>query len=104
MKLLVLVMSEKIELNFDDVVCVEQEVVVQHTTFQVSEFQEKLDDAVVSCHGSGANLRKLSGEGLACKVLTPGKIWQTGKLRICIQFCPDEPESPLDEYRQNPPE
>jgi hypothetical protein len=26
--------------------------------------------------------------------------WQTGKIRLCIEFCPDEPESLLDDIRE----
>lgn len=44
------------------------------------------------------------GEGVKCKMLRPGREWQTGKLRarIILEFCPDEstPNSPLDEFRQ----
>ncbi|MCT7988157.1 KGK domain-containing protein [Laspinema olomoucense] len=42
-------------------------------------------------------------DGLECKVLQPGKKWQTGKIRIKVLFCPDnpsEPDSPLDEIRK----
>ena len=42
-------------------------------------------------------------DGFKCKVLQPGKGWQTGKIRINVEFCPDnptEPDSPLDEIRK----
>lgn len=42
-------------------------------------------------------------DGFECRVLQPGKKWQTGKIRIHIEFCPDnptEPDSPLDEIRK----
>lgn len=42
-------------------------------------------------------------DGFACKVLQPGKEWQTGKIRINVEFCPNnptEPDSPLDEIRK----
>lgn len=41
--------------------------------------------------------------GWECKVLQPGKGWQTGKMKIHIEFYPDrptEPESPLDDIRK----
>ena len=38
--------------------------------------------------------------GLSCEVLRPGANWQKGKVRIRLEFCPDEPESPLDDIRQ----
>jgi KGK domain len=51
-------------------------------------------------------------DGTTCNLLQPdGKGWQKGKLKICFEFIPEEPEdrhSPLDEIRQlsnasNPP-
>jgi hypothetical protein len=41
--------------------------------------------------------------GVACKILKPGKNWQKGKIRITLEFCPDEPTqatSPLDDLRK----
>jgi hypothetical protein len=60
---------------------------------------------------------QLFTQGKECEILKPGKGWQKGKIRIklTIEFCPDEPEpvednghqetnnsteSPLDEIRQ----
>ena len=62
----------------------------------------------------GADTRQeLFGEGIECQILEPGfEQWQTGKLRIRIEFCPDSPpeqaqplaadpsDSPLDALRQ----
>lgn len=42
-------------------------------------------------------------DGFECRVLQPGKKWQIGKIRINVEFCPDdpdEPDSPLDEIRK----
>ncbi len=43
-------------------------------------------------------------DGTTCNLLQPdGKGWQKGKLKICFEFIPEEPEdrhSPLDEIRQ----
>lgn len=43
-------------------------------------------------------------EGIECEVLRLGaKEWQKGKLRINLEFCPNqpsEPESALDDIRQ----
>lgn len=41
--------------------------------------------------------------GIKCKILKPGKNWQKGKIRITLEFCPDEPTqapSPLDDLRK----
>jgi hypothetical protein len=39
--------------------------------------------------------------GVDCQILKPSKNWQKGKLRmkVSLEFCPDKPESPLDDYR-----
>lgn len=29
-------------------------------------------------------------EGLPCKVMRPGQGWQKGRLRVTVEFCPDE--------------
>lgn len=31
-------------------------------------------------------------EGAPCRVLEPGKLWQQGKVRIVIEFQPEEPQ------------
>ena len=40
--------------------------------------------------------------GVDCQILKPSKNWQKGKLRmkVSLEFCPDEPESPLDDLRR----
>ena len=48
-------------------------------------------------------------EGLACHVLRPGQQWKKGKIRIAVEFIPDEPDpeeeteitqnQSLDEFR-----
>ncbi|NJN90572.1 MAG: hypothetical protein HC878_09525 [Leptolyngbyaceae cyanobacterium SL_5_14] len=38
---------------------------------------------------------------MSCEVLKFGeRNWQTGKIRVSIEFCPDVPKSPLDDIRQ----
>jgi uncharacterized protein Usg len=52
---------------------------------------------------TGGPLKNFFLNGLECKVLQPGKGWQTGKMKIHIEFYPDrptEPDSPLDEIRK----
>jgi hypothetical protein len=98
-------MSEKVErLNPDDVVVfVEEPVLIGNPTFRMSEFMESLDLALDGAPGDPNSYKKFFDEGLACKVLRPQTAWQPGKLRLRLEFVPDEPESPLDEYRPNPP-
>ena len=46
---------------------------------------------------------ELLKEGIKAEILEPGKKWVTGKirLRLVIEFIPDEPEkSPLDDIRK----
>lgn len=35
---------------------------------------------------------RVFGEGFACCVLIPGQQWRTGKIRVRLEFCPDETE------------
>ncbi|MER3492256.1 MAG: KGK family protein [Mastigocladus sp. ERB_26_2] len=59
-----------------------------------------------SCEG--VSLRAFFEEGLDCHVLIPGKKWREGKIRLCVEFCSDEPEESdnsqqeleIDYYRQ----
>ena len=39
-------------------------------------------------------------EGVPCKMLSPNQNWQSGKIKICLQFIPEQPESVLDDIRQ----
>lgn len=70
-------------------------------TFKVVELLE-----VIKAYSNvDGNESALFSEGLDCEVLKPGaKGWQKGKVRISLQFCPDqtsESTSPLDDIRQN---
>ncbi|MGL5075899.1 MAG: KGK domain-containing protein, partial [Waterburya sp.] len=40
-------------------------------------------------------------EGVTCKLLSPNQSWQKGKVKICLQFIPDQPASILDDIRLN---
>ena len=33
-------------------------------------------------------------------MLSPNQNWQRGKIKICLQFIPEQPESVLDDIRQ----
>ncbi|MFB6276777.1 MAG: KGK domain-containing protein [Halothece sp.] len=46
-------------------------------------------------------IAKFTGKGIPCHVLQPGQNWKKGKIRIAIEFIPDESESPLDDVRQD---
>ncbi|WP_315790399.1 KGK domain-containing protein [Fischerella sp. JS2] len=59
-----------------------------------------------SCEG--VSLRVFFEEGLDCHVLVPSKKWREGKIRLCVEFCSNEPEesdnsqqeSEIEYYRQ----
>lgn len=39
-------------------------------------------------------------KGVDCRLLKPGADWQKGKLKISVEFIPDDIDSPLDDIRQ----
>ncbi|MEA5575883.1 KGK domain-containing protein [Anabaena sp. UHCC 0451] len=75
----------------------------------------ELIEAIKECIGSDDTDAKLFTEGMEAKVLRPGDGWKKGKIRVCIEFCPNETEvketvvntsglnqetSPLDDLRE----
>ena len=40
-------------------------------------------------------------KGVPCEILTPNQGWKKGKVKITLEFCPDEVESPLEGIRQD---
>ncbi|MGB5961918.1 MAG: KGK domain-containing protein [Coleofasciculaceae cyanobacterium] len=95
-------MSEPLNLDQNDVVSVDTTqhgwVVIQNKTFKVAEFNTNLNGYL---QGGGTAKEMLLGEGLPCEVLKPSSNWQKGKVKIRLEFCPDEPISPLDDIRQS---
>ncbi|WP_199245390.1 KGK domain-containing protein [[Phormidium] sp. ETS-05] len=68
---------------------------IAHSTFKVSELtavlkQKFLGDAI----DTEAAINKLFSSGVECEILAPYKNWQTGKIRITLEFCPDTPPLP----------
>lgn len=92
-------MNKKFQvLSNSEVVSVKEadQIVVSHTTFKVGEFLELLKrDYLYSDEAE-----EWLGKGIGCEVLSPSKGWCRGKVKIGLIFCPDEPESPLDDIRQ----
>lgn len=86
-------MNKKFEtLNHDDVISVDSDdfryLDVSHTDKVVRIRKAILEH--VCCD-----------DVIDCEVLRLGaKGWQKGKVRISLEFCPDLPESPLDDIRQ----
>lgn len=93
-------MTEKvILLKSDEVISLNEwkdRVVVSHKTFKVSEFiyglLEKMDH--------DAEKRIKWKEGVECEVLSPNTGWKKGKIRVTLEFIPEESESILDDIRQ----
>ncbi|MEH2257966.1 KGK domain-containing protein [Nostoc sp.] len=102
-------------LNPDDVVHFHQEAFENlprtQIVFQLLKEVKKI--WAKYCTSSGSII---FGEGFECYVLIPGQQWRTGKIRVRLEFCPDETEiedkpeengleikqesSPLDDLRQ----
>jgi KGK domain len=70
-------------LKEDDVLSTPASALMYQCTFKVSEFliimQSKLEE-------------KLFTDGMDCELLSSGKPWTKGKLRMRLEFCPNEPE------------
>lgn len=77
-------------LDPDDVVVVEGELVINQSTFQVHEFMNEIHNALADYAGSYEQRRGLLNEGTFCKVLRPNEGWQQGRLRLRLEFCPDQ--------------
>lgn len=114
--------SEFSRLEREDVVSVySNQIFVNNRTFTISEFIAAMMPLVKekSTPWTEEKATWLT-EGIECKVLKPGaKSWQRGKVRITLEFCPEELEvqdsstrnesqvdsgsSPLDDIRQMMP-
>ena len=88
-------------------------ILLSQPTYKVSEFTEEMMERINS-YMTDEQANWFS-EGVKCEVLKlDGKGWQKGKVRLALEFCPDEPEveetpenkgivepeSPLDDLRQ----
>ncbi|GAX42530.1 hypothetical protein NIES4075_35310 [Tolypothrix sp. NIES-4075] len=87
-------------LSQDDVVSIYPEVFQQlnvSNTFKAVHLLESIKVYI----GSKTIEASLFNKGINCEVLRLGnKRWQKGKVRIRLEFSPDERESPLEELRQ----
>jgi hypothetical protein len=69
-------------------------------TFQINEYVTKITEQC-GVPKTSSNLKpgirnNWCIEGVNAKVLIPGEQWQTGKVRLTIEFCPDLPEPPIE--------
>ncbi len=107
-------------LNNDDVVSVSLSEInnksfFSHPTFKISHLMAKINESL-NYKISEEEKKQLLGDGVNGEILkTNSQGWRKGKLRLKLEFCPDEPEqeailesnllgasesSPLDDLRQ----
>jgi hypothetical protein len=61
------------------------------TTFIVGELIEEVKQGCANtAKVSYREASELFGEGVNCEILRPNASWQKGKIRISLEFCPDE--------------
>ena len=71
-------------LNENDVISTSSSHLMFQCTFKVIEFmtiiKEKLEEE-----------ENLFIQGIDCEILSPGKTWQKGKIRLRLEFFPEDP-------------
>jgi len=83
-------------IEMDEVIAVKEDVLtsISNPTFKLDEFLQAFKTAV-SFPESDSIKEMWLVDGVECEILSPGKGWQKGKLRINLEFYPsDEPEVP----------
>ena len=94
-------MTDRFEsLENGEVISVQQDIQVLsgHRTFRVGEVNEAikahLEQAISNWNQSDNGW--FSPQGIDCEALRFGSQgWQKGRIRLCLEFCPDEPNSPV---------
>ncbi|MBW4684476.1 MAG: KGK domain-containing protein [Komarekiella atlantica HA4396-MV6] len=88
-------------LNHDEVVSIEPDAFNKldiSRTFKVCDLIAAIKEHIGADGTVEANLYN---QGLNCEVLQfTAQGWKKGKVRLALEFCPDEIESPLDEIYQ----
>lgn len=93
--------------NPDEVISVDSRYrfIANIDMFKVGQLAQESKKRLLYAHQQSA-WDGWAGEGVPCEILQLGaKGWRKGKvrMRIELEFCPDEPESPLDDIRQITP-
>jgi hypothetical protein len=107
--------ENRIVLNKNDVIRTDHNILVRHTTFTQSDLLDEMRD-YIRISDQTEEIYNWIGEGIDCQVLqcqSNAKGWQSGKLRITLEFIPekfistsdvnyqpDDSDSSLDEIRQ----
>jgi hypothetical protein len=80
------------ELNDDDVVHMDPgQSMLSTPTFKVEQLKERFRSYKNHLHPA---IEEWVGEGIRCEILRSGKGWQKGKVRLQVQFIPNEPDEP----------
>ncbi|BFM38493.1 KGK domain-containing protein [Synechocystis sp. LKSZ1] len=84
--------------NPEDVISIAEidKIAIKHKTFTVKEFMQSFLQYI----GNSEPGKKWCFDGVDCELLAPGQPWRKGKIKITLEFIPEEPESPLDEIRR----
>jgi KGK domain len=92
-------------LEWDEVISVQNsaKILIPHVTFKMSELLNALKDLIRRHEGLTEPKAEWFFDGIECQVLTYGaKDWKKGKVRLTIEFCPDEPDSEKTPSNEQP--
>jgi KGK domain len=93
-------MNDRFEsLESGEVISVQHDTLVLsgHRTFRVGELNEAIASHLKKAieNWNEENNAWFTDRGLDCEALRFGsKGWQKGRIRLCLEFCPDEPDAP----------
>jgi hypothetical protein len=84
-------------LNPDEVLSSSESALMFQSTFTVQEFLDMIQSRMTE-------EEELFIEGLDCGILTPGELWQKGKVKIRLEFSadPNTPPSPEPPSQETP--
>jgi hypothetical protein len=77
-----------------------------HRTFRVGELSEAIESQLKKAieNWSEENNGWFTPQGTECEALRFGsKGWQKGRIRLCLEFCPDEPSPPPEAINSSIP-
>jgi KGK domain len=93
-----MMMSDRFEpLENGEVISVQHDtqVLFGHRTFRAGELNDSIESHLKAAvdNWNDANNGWFGAEGIECEALRFGsKGWQKGRIRLCLEFCPDEPD------------
>lgn len=94
-------MSDHFEyLDAEDIISLDSgrfQQVIGHNTFKTIEFLAAV--AAYISEDVGVNEAWVY-DGIDCRVLSAGKYWRPGRVRLSLEFIPDEPGYPIEPSRQ----